>query len=723
MKRFGGFGVGGIRQARLKQRATGKTHTMGRPQQQQSPTTTNNSSSPASHSDEFTDNDEQLPTSVTTVEQLQDLPEECLSGDDVHRRPLRHVDEDGIVTTYALNPMTYSVIFILMVELLERFSFYGMNYTQTAYLTGSYNDDWNADMTAIEASTYVAISVGVAYSTPFLGAFLADSVLGDFRTLLLGSLAFYLPGLIIIALTAIPGLLGTKFNSTALQFGFLGLWPVGTGIVKAIVNVFGAKQFHPLLQSSLIESYYVSFYMCINIGALVGGVLVPVLAETNVTAAYFLPVVMLGCAVLCFLIGTPRYVITKAKGKNFCNYNKKSSNNNKYTATVDSKKLNLWTIWLISMLVVPFNIAYAQMSTTFIIQGTVMEKLWFIDASCMNNADSVSVLLFGYIIGHHLYPALTNRGMKLATTHKFAIGSLLGSLAIGWALLVDYRIHATHATTPGTKVSVLWQAPSYILIGIGEIFAVSCAYEVAFSAAPPEQKALASATNLFCIGSLPNFFCIILYRTCSTWFLNSKGRATLHHLQDYTEAAVWKYFMVLFLISLLGVLLNLTAMARNFVESVEEAAAEVIKTPKFLRRPTKLKRMDSWDFSDVNNDEISPLLRAKRHQAYLKFGTGPVLNRNSSMRAGPSLSQQSISTKSLSLKKSSIAKLYNSSDLISLHPQQQQPPADRIDVVMSPSGRPLQAGSFGEGLHRENNAAALLPMVRSSSNPTLELYH
>jgi len=36
--------------------------------------------------------------------------------------------------------------------------------------------------------------------------------------------------------------------------------------------VFGAKQFHPLLQSSLIEAYYVNFYMCINIGALFGGV-------------------------------------------------------------------------------------------------------------------------------------------------------------------------------------------------------------------------------------------------------------------------------------------------------------------------------------------------------------------------------------------------------------------------------------------------------------------
>ena len=28
--------------------------------------------------------------------------------------------------------------------------------------------------------------------------------------------------------------------------------PVGTGTVKAVVNVFGARQFHPLLQRSMV---------------------------------------------------------------------------------------------------------------------------------------------------------------------------------------------------------------------------------------------------------------------------------------------------------------------------------------------------------------------------------------------------------------------------------------------------------------------------------------
>jgi len=59
-------------------------------------------------------NDDDVPTNVSTLEQLKGLPEECLSGDPI--RPLQHFDEGGDVFKYALNPMTYSVLFVLIVE-------------------------------------------------------------------------------------------------------------------------------------------------------------------------------------------------------------------------------------------------------------------------------------------------------------------------------------------------------------------------------------------------------------------------------------------------------------------------------------------------------------------------------------------------------------------------------------------------------------------------------
>jgi dipeptide/tripeptide permease len=105
-----------------------------------------------------------------------------------------------------------------------------------------YNDEWNAGMSAIAASSYVSICTAFAYTVPFVGAYLGDYLIGDYWTILLGLLVFYLPGLVLIALTTVPYLLGDTFNKMALSVGLLVLWPMGTGIVKSIVNVFGAKQ-------------------------------------------------------------------------------------------------------------------------------------------------------------------------------------------------------------------------------------------------------------------------------------------------------------------------------------------------------------------------------------------------------------------------------------------------------------------------------------------------
>mmetsp|Transcript_3945 Transcript_3945/g.7583 ORF Transcript_3945/g.7583 Transcript_3945/m.7583 type:complete len:675 (+) Transcript_3945:270-2294(+) len=596
----------------------------------------------SSSSSQFSEASDELPNNVGSVDQLDILPEECLSGD--KDRPLRHVDELGEVSYYSLQPMLYSVVIILFVELVERFSFYGINYTQTSYLTGAYNRNWNADMEAVSASSYVSISVAVAYTTPFIGAFLADSLLGDYLTIFTGALGFYLPGLFLIALTTIPRMLGDKFNLHALKLGLLLLWPAGTGIVKSVVNVFGAKQFHPILQTSMIESYYVNFYMCINIGALVGGIVIPLIAQHNVTVAYFLPTCVLTLGVMIFAMGSTRYVKSKPKGSLFGKKHKSLQ------PTGDT--IPLFVIFRISLLIIPFNIAYSQMATTFIVQGTVMEKgFGWIDAACMNNADALSVLFFGRVIGTHFYPALAKRGIKIPTTYKFAIGSTLGALAIAWALLVEYRIHKEYEATK-EKISILWQAVSYVLIGSGEIFAVSAAYEVAFTASPPEKKALASAINLFCVGSLPNVICIMLYHACRKCFINSHGTASITHLKDYATANVGGYFFILLLIAISGIIINLLPQVREFVESIEERATDLVRTPKTPMRPSRMKRAESFDSATE-----SPLIHAKRHQAYLKYGSGPVLYKSGSMRAGPSITIDKQSKKR-AIRKKEISMLY-----------------------------------------------------------------
>ena len=624
--------------------------------------------------------DDAIPTNVCTIEQLSTLPPECLSG--LMDRPLQHFHEDGItISTYALHPMMYSVFVILLMEGMERFAFYGINYTQTSFLTGEYNPNWNANMDAIEASSYVSISVAVAYTTPFIGAYLADQWLGDYYTILTGILCCYLPGILLIALTTIPGLLVSRtnvddtttnnnttavavFNNSALAFGLLVLWPTGTGIVKSVVNVFGAKQFHPLLQSSLIESYYVNFYMCINIGALIGGMVVPLLAQSNVTLAYFLPFLLLTIGMILFMFRSPRFVCSKPKRNDTtdrvlqfishccsfcCCCGRRSRNDKKITKrktvrysqhSTSSDPIPISAIFRISLLVVPFNIVYSQMSTTFIVQGTVMKKTFYnlIDAACMNNADAIAVLIFGHFVGTMLYPYLARHQQKIPTTYKFAIGSAFGAASILWALLVEYWIITTYQQT-GERISILWQGMSYVLIGAGEIFAVSAAYEVAFKASPPEQKVLFSAVNLFCIGGLPSVVCIILYQLCVPWFQNSDGNMNISHIKEYSTAHINKYFWLLLVISIFGTLINLIPSIRDFVESIEDRATDRIRTPKTPKfPPTARRKMEYSDTEESSTSIEEQLLASRRHQYYLKYGSGPSLYKHGSMRAGPALS-------------------------------------------------------------------------------------
>lgn len=571
--------------------------------------------------------EENLPTNVTTPEQLESLPPTFLSGDP--KAPLLFEDEYGETYTYNLRPMAYSVLFILIIELFERFAFYSIIYTQSSYLTGVYSADWNPAMSAVDSSSFVSLSVLVAYTTPFVGALVSDSLLGDYNTILFGTVCFYLPGLIVIVATTVPGLLGETFNTKALTLGLIALWPVGTGIVKSVVNVFGAKQFHPLLQASLIESYYVNFYMCVNVGALVGGIVVPIVAQHNLTAAYCIPTMMLTIGLLCFVAGTPRYVRMKPRGGQFCIHPSNPKAMALRRTSTALLEFSPWKIFKICLLVLPFNITYSQMATTFIVQGNVMRKLFgFWDAATMNNADSLSVLFFGYVIGSYLYPALAQRNIRMATTHKFAIASALGAAAVGWALITDYQIH-TGYEKHGEKTTIAWQIVSYVLVGAGEIFGVSTVYEVAYSVAPPERKALASAINIFCIGGISNFLCIGLYNIGAMWFRNARGTTNISDLEDYTTAQVYKYFMVLFIVSLLGVVINLLPSVRDFVASVEEEAQSALKTPISTPRikfPVRNK--------DEGGDETTALVNVKRYQNYLKYGSGPVLFHNSSFRAG-----------------------------------------------------------------------------------------
>lgn len=173
--------------------------------------------------------------------------------------------------------------------------------------------------------------------------------------------------------------------------------------------------------------------------------------------------------------------------------------------------------------------------------------------------------------------------------------------------------------------------------------------------------------------------CIILYQSCSNWFRNKNGVISISELEDYASAQVDKYFWVLLIIALLGVIINVLPSIRSFVDSIEEKATESIKTPVITKPTPKHRRVLSADL-DSDDEESTPMLRVKRHQAYLKYGSGPVLYKQGSMRAGPSVGK---AKPKKNIKKSQVGKLYKTKSS-----------RTATRVVMGADGTPMKAGSM-----------------------------
>lgn len=560
----------------------------------------------------------ELPVNVNSEEQLALLPEKYLSDDP--KRPLLLTTLTGKKYKYALRPVVYSVLAILIVECLERLTYYGIANTETEFLTGDYDPKWNANMSDANAVSYTSASVAIAYTAPFIGGIIADGFIGDYWGIILGVSVFYIPGLFLISLTTFPGLLGSTFNTAALSAGLLALMPIGTGFIKSIVNVFGAKQFHPLLQAAQIESYYVNFYVAINIGALVGGIIVPILAQRNLEVAYLVPLISMCIGLLVFLGYSKRFVkrepektalfnTLKLVGKKTTckkfDDSKESKGGNLSDDVVDGVK-RLLQIIPVCLLILPFNVVYSQMTTVFILQGQAMKAIGVFDPSMMSNFDAISVLVTGVLTGSYLYPALEKRGFSIPLSYRFAIGSFFGALAIASALIVDAAIASGYINSQ-SQISIFWQIGNYIFIGIGEIFAVSTSYEAAFTIAPKEQKGLASAINLFLGNGLASFVCIGLSQALASWFpVHQSDPSSIQITQDYVDSDLRNYLWVLFGIIIFGVIVNMLPPIKNWVEQLRGDAldATAMDLSKLCEDDdsTPLEDIEG----DVSDDDCSP---------------------------------------------------------------------------------------------------------------------
>ncbi|KAE8038393.1 hypothetical protein FH972_010912 [Carpinus fangiana] len=193
-----------------------------------------------------------------------------------------------------------AAIFIIFVEVAERFAFYGVSGNLISYLTKELHQP------TVVAAKNVNTWVGVSTLFPLLGAFIADSYLGRFRTILISSLIFLLGTVLLtLSVSVFP-----PHWRKELFFVALYILSVGEGGHRPCVQTFAADQFDEDSPERRKEksSFFNWWYVAIVIAATTATLLI-IYLQDNIgwTVGFGVLAGVLGVALAIFLLGMKKY--------------------------------------------------------------------------------------------------------------------------------------------------------------------------------------------------------------------------------------------------------------------------------------------------------------------------------------------------------------------------------------------------------------------------------
>ncbi|WCJ35987.1 Major facilitator superfamily protein [Euphorbia peplus] len=217
--------------------------------------------------------------------------------------------------------------YILGNESFEKLASMGLIANMTVYLQTHYN------LGGVANVNVTSIWSGSSNITSLLGAWLADTYLGRFRTLLFGSFSSLLGMLLITLTVSLPFLTPPKCKDISSstcpqpqnwQLGFLfvslAFLSIGAGGIRPCNIAFGADQFDTSTPKgrSQLESFFNWWYFWFTI-ALIIALTGVVYVQTNVSwiIGFAIPTGCLVLSISLFLIGRHTYIRKKPQGSIF----------------------------------------------------------------------------------------------------------------------------------------------------------------------------------------------------------------------------------------------------------------------------------------------------------------------------------------------------------------------------------------------------------------------
>lgn len=408
------------------------------------------------HTNEFTNGNNNLPKILPAFE-TKDVEEETNNPDTM----------EGQVKKI---PYPKSVGFIISNEFCERFNYYGMRTILVLYL--------NRELGYSKDSSTVIFHIFTmfVYFLCILGAILADSWLGKFKTILYLSMV-YVCGSVLVAIGAIP-----TWNLPATVFTMIGLALIalGSGGIKPCVSAFGGDQFKMPEQVKQAATFFSLYYFAINSGSLISTTLTPILREDVrcfgkqecYSLAFGVPAVLMVLSIIIFVLGRPLYKIRPPAGnvvvlvcKTIGNgistfFRERKTNPREHWLDHADKKYDkqliadVKVLLRVLLLYVPLPIFWAlfdQQGSRWTFQATRMKGDmgggFIIKPDQMQMLNPLLILIFIPLYDVAFYPLLNIIGIR-RPLQKLTAGGILAGVAFVISGIVELKLETTYPVLP-----------------------------------------------------------------------------------------------------------------------------------------------------------------------------------------------------------------------------------------------------------------------------------
>lgn len=452
-------------------------------------------------------------------------------------------DEEKRTLRKVSDKLPWSAFIVCVVELCERFTYYGLSGPFQNYIENSYGGNLPGaiGLGQTGATGLTDFFQFWCYVCPVFGAIVSDQYLGKYWTIFYSAL-IYIIGNLILFLTSLPVAIenGASLGGLIAAMIIIG---IGTGGIKSNVSPLIAEQYQnttPFVKTlksgervivdpaKTIQRIYMIFYAMINIGSLSAIATTELEANIGFWPAYLLPFLMFLVGFGVLIAGKSKYkvrapagsVIPKAfkimwiammnKG-NFeaakPEYQDEYTTGRKYNLKWDGIFVEEVKRALVACKVFVFFpiywVVYSQMLNNFVSQAGQMQ-LHGIPNDLMQNWDPITIIIFIPIVDYLFYPALGKLGFQMKPITRIFLGFMFGAAAMAYAAGVQKLIYETgpcydapgaceaalqpDGTYAPNNVHVAIQAPAYLFIGLSEIFASITGLEYAFTKAPASMK-------------------------------------------------------------------------------------------------------------------------------------------------------------------------------------------------------------------------------------------